>query len=218
VKVMSVQHAILAAEKRAEDLRKLLSYNPARLGGGSSVLSHFEQLSQQLDLLQGHGTDASARAILERQFVVPSRYLDSTDGPMHGVATSAIPGLLGTLLDKEQEESAPSETMLQRETLSGHTEPTLETIRLHNERLAAALEHLASRARRADLPGAANMQDASMRQAKRFTRGQHVPAQPAAAAGTEALQPARQQQLVNDVLTALRSQAGPHTQAKREAS
>jgi len=150
---VSMQSLLISAEHRAEELKRSLRNFDAGRGGGrfGTVLQQFEQLSKQLVMLQDRTTDRNSQELLERHFAVPSSVRSFETATAPGVSTAAVPALLSTMLDKEQEDQAPPPALLARDEASD-----LETIARHNRIVGAAHEHLARIALRADLPGASS--------------------------------------------------------------
>ena len=166
---MSLDAVLAATERRTEDLRRTLaSFDPGRATNFAEALLHFETCSQQLGLLLERGTEASADALLERHFVVPSA-ISGLDAPLAGggVGVANVPMLLSTMLDKEQEDdyaataSSASGTAATRNLSKGATAH-------HNRCLDEAHAHLMKQALAVDLPGAANLQGAT----RRFVRSE----------------------------------------------
>ena len=163
-----MQSLISASEQRADDLRRTLRTFDAGRGGGrfSLVLQQFEQLSRQLILLQDRSTDTNAEALLERHFAVPS----SVSGFEPGLSAAAVPSLLSTALDKEQEERAPHPALFSADEAKDGPSPTAATIASHNGAIDRALDHLARSALRADLPGAGDVAQDGGKKNKRVRR------------------------------------------------
>ena len=159
----AMQSLLTSAEHRAEELKRSLRNFDAGRGGGRfcTVLQQFEQFSKQLVLLQDRTTDRNSQELLERHFAVPSSVRSFETATAPGMSTAAVPALLSTMLDKEQEEQVPPPALLARDEASD-----LETIARHNRIVGAAHEHLARIALRADLPGASSTFGAS--DGKRF--------------------------------------------------
>ena len=86
-------------EERARDIqRTLATFDGAPLlrDDFAPILTSFQQLSQQLGLLQERRSDPAAEAALERHFAVPSNIAE--------LDVALIPHILSTRLDKEQED------------------------------------------------------------------------------------------------------------------
>ena len=199
-----------ATERRAEDLRRTLaSFDPARATSFAQVLLHFESCSQQLGLLLERGTDASADALLERHFAVPSAIAGLGTTAIGGVSAGLVPHLLSTALDKEQED----DYLTLSELVGGHAAAASSGVDCsrqripdamtahHNECLDKAHAHLMQCALSTDLPGAANLQGAQ----RRFGRETNQ-AEPAAAAAGVA--EATSQRSAQALLNALRKGDG----------
>lgn len=160
------------AGARADDVLNTLSSfeRLAEAGGPNAMLSQFERVSKQLNLLQECVTEFpgaardSNRTMLEDYFAVPSALAGSnlqrvnlgTEDP------SRLPALLATALDKEQTDQAPLPSMFaDHASADDHS-----AFQAHNESIEAALAHLTDVALRADLPGAAELSG----NARRFKR------------------------------------------------
>lgn len=149
------------AEHRADELRRTLqSFDATRRGGRFGVvLQQFEQLSKQLVLLQERTTDPNTQELLERQFVVPQSVSNLGSAAASGITTAALPNMLSTMLDKEQEElGRDSEHRLSEGGISSEAEQRQRAaIASHNQAIDSAHDYLAKIASRAELPGAVNI-------------------------------------------------------------
>jgi hypothetical protein len=138
---------LLGTEERARDVqRKISTCDTSSLlrEDFTPVLKNFQELSQQLSLLQERGTDLTAA--LDKTFVVPSG-VSGLDA-----AAAVIPHLLSTMLDKEQVDEDASAS--RRAEAAGSGDWTKEQ---HNKVVSDAHDFLAAAALAADLPGAAKL-------------------------------------------------------------
>lgn len=129
-----------ALHERASDLLRTLASaeEGGRMHNWPAALSHFQQLSQQLQLL----TDRAGDELMQYQAVQP---VALTPEP------GTIPALLSTFRDPEREES------LQRvKETAGEALPD-GAADAHNRTLQAACQHLAAAAIKAGLPGAGTL-------------------------------------------------------------
>ena len=133
----------------ADDLKRTLAAfdgsSLVRPDGYEHVLATFQKLSKQLAQLQASHTDPAAAEMLRRHFAVPSA-VTGLDNP------AAVPSLLSTRLDKEQED----QTARRAQQATG--EGSEELLKQHNRTIKAARNHLAATALALDLPGAAALE------------------------------------------------------------
>jgi hypothetical protein len=136
-----------SAHERADDLRRTLAAfdgsSLVRPDGHETVVATFAKLSKQCGLLEERQGDDITALLLSRHFVVPS----AASGLPN---VSAVPQLLSTRLDREQEEEA-----LRRDALvMDAPASSAQALEQHNATVRAAHAHLAAAALSLDLPGA----------------------------------------------------------------
>lgn len=137
-----IRSVLSAIGERADDLqRTLASFDGERLLNWSSSLTHYQQLSQQLQLLH----DKSSDQLLDHFVPEPAGV---------GEQPSLIPNLLSTRLVKEQEDERNADAEQARAKASDTSEEALSE---HNRKMEAAYDHLASHALELGLPGAASL-------------------------------------------------------------
>mgnify|MGYP006117134269 CR=1 FL=1 len=139
-----IRSVLSSIGERADDLqRTLASFDGERLLNWSSSLTHYQQLSQQLQLLH----DKSSDQLLDHFVPEPAGV---------GEQPSLIPNLLSTRLVKEQEDERNADAE-QARAKADASDTSEEALSEHNRKLEAAHEHLASRALELGLPGAASL-------------------------------------------------------------
>ena len=194
------QKMLMEVGERANDLRATLqSFDPRKLHDPAATLSHFQQLSKQLDILHGLALDEANGAA--NLMILP-----------HELTADAntIPHLLSTRLDKEHEDvlARVTEHAEQASASGAAIALTAPEIEEHNTRLAAAHEHLLKAAAALDLPAAVE---------QRARVGGGSSSQPAMK--TESIAAPAKEELNTEatklLLTALRGGEGLRTDAKR---
>ena len=197
-------HWLASTAERAEDLKHSLNAfddTPLRgTGEFSRALAQFQQLSQQVQLLEDRRADGSD--LLERHYVVPSG--------VTGLDVAAVPHLLSTQLEMEmlqQNQQAASSTNL--------PDANAATISAHNARLAAAHAHLARAALALKLPGAAELTDD--KDTKKRQRQQPPPPAAAVASGAAPSPSAVDPEAANTLLEALRTGEGLQPASQQQA-
>ena len=177
-----MQRWLASTYERADDLKRTLAAfdgsSLVRPDGHEHVVATFQKLSKQLTLLQKEESDASAAAMIERHFAVPSA-VTGLDDP------AVVPHLLSTRLDKEQEDQAA-----RRAALATTGEGSDALLAVHNDTIRAACKHLAASALELDLPGAGSFAQGGGTAASGAPGGSSVAAPapaPAAAAASQAI-------------------------------
>ena len=202
---------LASTAERAEDIKhSLATFDDTPLRGTGEfarALSQFQQLSQQVQLLQDRRADG--RDVLEWHYIVPSS--------VTGLDVAAVPHLLSTQLEME---------MLQhnRQAAGSTNLPDANTALLiaHNTMLDAARLHLARAALALELPGAQELTGDD--KDKKRQRQQPAPAAAAAtccgaavASAAPSAEAAAKPEAANTLLEALRSGEGLQPASEQQA-
>ena len=188
----------------AEEIgRSLRSFDGAPLVAEdfAPVLSHFQQLSQQVTQLGKRRADG--KAILERHYVVPSS----------AEHAAAIPHLLSSRLEMEliaetSKKLRKAEATNVERAGGGKATWTEAALQQHNKTLKEAHDHLIRAAQRSGLPGLGGGDKQQQSSTSSNASGSSSRADPAAASGAAGLSDAERAVAASKLLDALRTGRG----------